>query len=92
MASGVQVDGNVVLRLILGQDCSGSDRELARLSQVLDGDIEMHLHLLISPGWEATRRRGLFSVWKDRPGPPSRERSFTQPGSSCSVSQPSRLR
>ncbi|CAO0835723.1 hypothetical protein SMICM17S_10062 [Streptomyces microflavus] len=33
-----------------------------------------------------------FDVWKPRPDPPPGGRSFTQSGSSCTVSQPSRRR
>jgi hypothetical protein len=86
VACGVQVDANVILRLALGQDRSGGDRVLTCCCQILDGDIEMHLHLLIAGPGRPHGGTYTGSVWKDRPAPPSRERRVTQPGSSCSVS------
>ena len=56
MASGIEVDTDVVLRLITGQDGPSSDRVLARRCQILHGNIKMHLHLLIA--WIGRPDRG----------------------------------
>jgi len=51
MARRVEVDADVLLGLIAGQGCPVGDGVLACGCQILDGDIKMHLHLLIArPG------------------------------------------
>ena len=63
MSRWIQVHADVVLRLMHCQDRPSRDRMLARGCQVVDGDIEVHLHLLVTrpsgPHRRAIRRLGL---------------------------------
>ena len=59
VARGIQVDADVVLGLMPGQDRPGGDRVRACCCQVLDGNIKMHLHLLIARAGGPHRRHVL---------------------------------
>jgi hypothetical protein len=57
MACGIEVDTDVVLGLIPGQDGPGRYGVLACCRQVRHGNIEVHLHLLITRTGRPYRRR-----------------------------------
>jgi hypothetical protein len=65
---------------------------LAGNCEILDGNIKVPRHLLVAgPG--RPRRLDVLRLGLERQaGPPSGERSFTQPGSSCSTGHPSSRR
>ena len=92
MARRVEVNADVILGLIARQDCPVGDCVLACGGQILDGDIKVHLHLLIARGSRPCRRLVLLLGLERQASAPSGDRSFTQPGSSCSTAQPSSLR
>jgi hypothetical protein len=56
MTCRVEVNADVILGLIAGQDCPARDGMLACGCQILDGDIKMHLHLLIARTGRPYRR------------------------------------
>ena len=56
MARRVQVDPYVLLGLVAGQHRPGLERMLASCGQVLDGNVQVHGHLLVArPGAAAWR-------------------------------------
>jgi hypothetical protein len=89
MAGGIEVDPDVLLGLEVGQDRPGGDGVGSGGLQVVDLDVQVQLHLLITrPGRPGGPGVGRLEL-NDSPAPPPGGRRVAQSGSSLPIGHPS---